>query len=358
MGVALSRIGWLLIQVSSTVAPQLNLPEGPRLVTFVILLGFDRVGAGVGFRRYPKASAHKAPVGNKRVIAVAAILVALAFGWYWKTRPAPVSAVADARSIAVLPFVNMSDDKGNDYFSDGISEEILNVLARMSDLHVAARTSSFSFRKQEKEIPTIAQELKVRMVLEGSVRKQGERVRVTAQLIDASNGFHVWSQTFDRDLKDIFAIQDEIANAIANELQLKLETARPNGAGVADTADMAAYDSYLKGMALWQARGGKNLHDATICSASLWRKIRTTPRPGPGWLLCDPAGMGGSDALAQTSPLARDAAEHALASTAICLSPTPCSVIWRRRISFRHRARCSNARCAGAILCDGLSVVR
>jgi len=330
VGAAYLVVGWLLIQVSSTVAPQLNLPEwAPRLVTFIILLGFP-IALVLAWILEVGAEGIKldvAPNGTKRVIAICAILAAVAIGWYWHERPAPVGDASDARSIAVLPFVNMSDDKGNDYFSDGISEEILNVLARMSDLHVAARTSSFSFRKQEKEIPTIAHELKVRMVLEGSVRKQGERVRVTAQLIDASNGFHVWSQTFDRDLKDIFAIQDEIANAIANELQLKLETVHPNGAAVADTVDMAAYDSYLKGMALWQARGGKNLHDAIdLFRAALardpnyakaWVGLALTYAILPEW--------SGSDALAQTSPLARDAAEHALALDST--SPEPYAVL-------------------------------
>src|SRR5262249_30377424 len=138
------------------------------------------------------------------------------------SRPRAVSDVADLRSVAVLPFVNMSDDKGNEYFSDGISEEILNVLARVPELHVAARTSSFSFKGEKKDVPEIARELKVRMVLEGSVRKQAERVRITAQLIDASNGFHLWSDTYDRELKDIFAIQDEIAHAIAEQLKVQL----------------------------------------------------------------------------------------------------------------------------------------
>ncbi|HEY2396555.1 MAG TPA: hypothetical protein VGH81_11335, partial [Rudaea sp.] len=267
VGVAYLVVGWLLIQVSSTVAPQLSLPEwAPRLITFVILLGFPiaLVLAWIFDVTPDGIKVDGASAGNKRVIAVAVMLAALAVGWYWKTRPVPVAGEggADAHSIAVLPFVNMSEDKSNEYFSDGISEEILNVLARMSGLHVAARTSSFSFRKQEQEIPTIARELKVRMVLEGSVRKQGERVRVTAQLIDASNGYHVWSQTYDRDLKDIFAIQDEIAGAIAQELRVKLDAAPGGGAPVADTTDLPAYQLYLKAIALWAARGDKNLHQA------------------------------------------------------------------------------------------------
>jgi TolB-like protein/Tfp pilus assembly protein PilF len=310
-------VGWLLIQVASTVAPQLNLPEwAPRLVTFIILLGFPiaLVLAWVLDVTPEGIKLDKAPVGTKRMIAVAAILAALAVGWYWKTRPAPASSSADARSIAVLPFVNMSEDKSNEYFSDGISEEILNVLARVADLRVAARTSSFSFLAQEKEVPLIGRELNVRMVLEGSVRKQGDRVRVTAQLIDAANGYHVWSQTYDRDLKDIFAIQDEIAGAIANELQLKLDAGHTGGATVAETSDLVAYQLYLKAMGLWTARGEQNMLQAEALFhaalkrdpnyAKAWAGLALTYAILPEW---------SSRPLAETRPAGRDAAEHALA---------------------------------------------
>ena len=206
-----------------------------------------------------------ASTGNKRIYAIAAVLAALAVGWYWKDRPeAPDagSGAEGARSIAVLPFVNMSGDKENEFFSDGISEEILNSLAQMPDLRVAARTSSFSFKGQQKEIPDIARELQVRMVLEGSVRKQDNRVRITAQLIDAETGFHAWSQTYDRELKDIFAIQDEIARAIADELQVKLGPAHGDGAPRPDTTSLEAYDAYLKGLSLLQERGTANFIEA------------------------------------------------------------------------------------------------
>ncbi len=320
VGVAYLVVGWLLIQVASTVAPQLSLPEwAPRLITFVIMLGFPiaLVLAWI-FDVTPEGiKVDGAPAGNKRVIGAAVVLAALVVGWYWKTRPLPVAGEtgADSHSIAVLPFVNMSDDKSNEYFSDGISEEILNVLARMSGLHVAARTSSFSFRKQEQEIPTIARELKVRMVLEGSVRKQGDRVRVTAQLIDASDGYHVWSQTYDRDLKDIFAIQDEIAGAIAQELKVKLDAAPAQGeAPVADTTDLPAYELYLKAIALWAARGDKNLHQALVLFeaatkrdpkyAKAWAGQALTYAILPEW---------SEDSYERTRPAGRDAAEHALA---------------------------------------------
>jgi adenylate cyclase len=261
--------------------------------------------------------------GAQRVSGTELLILALLLGIggavLWRAAPTITAGKAatepavsgDTHSVAVLPFINMSDDKSNAYFSDGISEEILNVLARIPDLHVAARTSSFSFRNQEKEIPTIAQELKVRMVLEGSVRKQGERVRVTAQLIDAGSGFHVWSQTYDRDLKDIFAIQDEIANAIAKELQLKLDTTHA-GTTVPDTTDIGAYDMYLKGMALWAAR-----RDLPGAIEQFRAALKKDPNYAKAW-----SGLALSYAILpewaefsyeESRRLGRDAAEHALA---------------------------------------------
>jgi TolB-like protein/Flp pilus assembly protein TadD len=212
---------------------------------------------------------------SRNEMLLLALLLALGGGLAWRTAHAPASTASNVRdaqpanatatnphSIAVLPFVNMSGDKDNAYFSDGISEEILNVLAQIPGLQVAARTSSFAFKGGNKEVPEIASELKVRMVLEGSVRKQGERVRITAQLIDASNGYHVWSQTYDRDLKDIFAIQDEIAKAIADELKVKIGGATASIAPSKGTRNIQAHDAYLRGLALWQMRGEDNLWQA------------------------------------------------------------------------------------------------
>ncbi len=136
--------------------------------------------------------------------------------------PSFAAAKPDDKSVAVLAFENLSDDKANEYFSDGISEELLNVLAKIPGLKVSARTSAFYFKGKEVPIPEIAQKLGVAYVVEGSVRKSGDKVRITAQLIKAADGFHVWSDTFTRDLKDIFAVQDEIAGLIAQQLQIKL----------------------------------------------------------------------------------------------------------------------------------------
>ena len=128
----------------------------------------------------------------------------------------------DAPSIAVLPFVNLSRDEENEYFADGLAEELLNVMARIRGLRVAARTSSFSFKGKDADIPTIAAKLNVATVLEGSVRKVGKRIRVTAQLINAVDGYHLWSETYDRELDDIFAVQDEIAQSVVTRLRTTL----------------------------------------------------------------------------------------------------------------------------------------
>jgi TolB-like protein/predicted Zn-dependent protease len=140
-------------------------------------------------------------------------------------KPEAVAPAADSKSVAVLAFANLSDDKANEYFSDGISEELLNVLAKVPGLKVSARTSAFSFKGKDVPVPEIARQLGVAYVVEGSVRKSGDKVRITAQLIKAADGFHVWSDTFTRDLKDIFAVQDEIAGLIARNLELKLRLA-------------------------------------------------------------------------------------------------------------------------------------
>ena len=161
------------------------------------------------------------------------------------------SAQPDAKSVAVLAFANLSDDKGNEYFSDGISEELLNVLAKVPGLKVTARTSAFHFKGKDTPIPEIAKQLGVAYVVEGSVRKQGDKVRITAQLIKAADGFHVWSDTFTRDLKDIFAVQDEIAGLIAKALSLKLGA----GSGAAAAGiNHEAYRLYLEGRNAWRLR--------------------------------------------------------------------------------------------------------
>jgi len=163
-------------------------------------------------------------------------------------------AVEQEPSIAVLPFVNMSADPEQEYFSDGISEEILNVLVRVPGLKVASRTSSFTFKGENLDIPAIARQLKVGNIVEGSVRKSGNRVRITAQLIDTGEDRHLWSETFDRELTDIFAIQDEIANAIVAALKGKLNVGEKTVSVKAATDNLDAYELFLKARGLFIAR--------------------------------------------------------------------------------------------------------
>jgi serine/threonine-protein kinase len=161
---------------------------------------------------------------------------------------------APEKSIAVLPFTSMSTDPENEFFADGITEEILNALAQVSELRVAGRTSSFSFKGKNQDLRQIGQALTVRTVLEGSVRRAGSRVRITAQLIDVTDGYHLWSEKYDREIADVFAVQDEIAAAIAKKLQTTLAT---HGASRTQRAtdSIEAYEAYLKGRALLYRRG-------------------------------------------------------------------------------------------------------
>ena len=203
----------------------------------------------------PSATTQPAPrqwkfnASARRPVLVAVLVLALAFVVFQQLSPRDSSG-GDSRdadlSIAVLPFVNMSDDAGNDYFSDGISEELLNHLSRVPELRVISRTSSFSLRAQDLDIPTVAERLNVSFVLEGSVRKAGDVVRITAQLIDAHADSHIWSEVYERDLENVFGIQDEISAAIVGSIHKHL--------GVADVAipqsriaaNVEAQEAYLR----------------------------------------------------------------------------------------------------------------
>lgn len=183
------------------------------------------------------------------------------------------SAVAD-HSIAVLPFVNLSAEKDNEYFSDGITEELLNALAKVDGLLVTSRTSSFAFKGKNTDIREIGKLLSVKTVLEGSVRKYGNRVRVTAQLINSENGYHKWSETYDRDLEDIFAVQDELANSIVDQLKKTISLYKPfKNLVKISTENIDAYNLYLKGLFNWNKwspdfvlKAIKNFDDATSIS--------------------------------------------------------------------------------------------
>ncbi len=166
--------------------------------------------------------------------------------------PAAQSAPATAfnpppHSIAVLPFVNLSGDKEQEYFSDGLTEELLNSLAEINELQVAARTSAFSFKGTNTDIATIARKLNVGAVLEGSVRRSAHTIRITAQLINAVTGFHLWSKTYDRDIGDVLKLQTEIATAVASALKVALLSDVAAKVELGGTRNPAAFDAYLRG---------------------------------------------------------------------------------------------------------------
>ena len=241
--------GWIVIEVTSTVSPNLNLPDWTvKLVTILVALGFViaivlawafDIGPG-GVHR--TTGADDAAVTPRQDPGASAASVAA------KDKERESAAVVDDRkAIAVLPFVNMSGDAENEYFSDGISEEILNLMVKLPQLRVASRTSSFMFKGKEVSIPTIAEELGVDTVLEGSVRRAGDRVRITAQLIDVTTDSHLWSETYDRELKDVFAIQDDIAHSITAALEMALTPKERRAIQSVASSNVKAYDFYLRG---------------------------------------------------------------------------------------------------------------
>ena len=232
-------VGWLLIQVADATFEPLGLPVwATRLLIVLLALGF----------LLACALAWIYDVNPGGVDRTAALPAASSAG-----RPGPEAMPqppAPGASVAILPFTDLSEAKDQDYFCDGLAEEILNALASISGMRVASRTSSFRFRDGATDARDIGRALNVAAIMEGSVRKAGERVRVTAQLIDAGNGYHLWSENFDRRIEDIFAIQEEIARSIVRALRVSLQA--PDALDFERNAprDVRAYDFYLRGRQL------------------------------------------------------------------------------------------------------------
>ena len=226
-------VGWGIIQAAETIFPPLNIPDWAlSLVIVLVALGFP-IGLILSWS-FDLTSRGVARSSNSKAARNA--------------RSAARNPADRAKSIAVLPFVNMSGDEENEYFSDGMTEEILNALVKVRGLQVASRTSSFAFKGKDIDIREVGERLAAASVLEGSVRKSGTRLRITAQLIDVDTGFHLWSESYDRELADVFAIQNEIARAIVDALKVQFADASPDGPLVtAATANVDAYTKYLKG---------------------------------------------------------------------------------------------------------------
>jgi TolB-like protein len=269
---------WLVVQVAETLLPAFGVPDWVLRATIILLaIGFvpalvfawvfEMTPEGLKREGASPAAGATAPVTSQRMNRTIVVLLLVAVAYFavdkyvlgppgYTGLAATVETAADAAkagaSIAVLPFVNMSADADNSYFADGISEELLNVLAGIPGLTVASRTSSFTFKGKDTPVPEIARQLGVQHVLEGSVRKQGNRVRITAQLIRAGTDAHLWSQTYDRDLTDIFQVQEEIAQAIADEMAGLLPVAQVSV--TASTGDIEAYERFLRGRSRFYQR--------------------------------------------------------------------------------------------------------
>ena len=269
VGIAYLIGAWLLAQIADLLIDNIGAPDWVMKTLFVALaLGFflalffawafEMTPDGVKRESEVDRSQSITNVTGRKMDRSIIVILLLALGYFawdkFSATPPDVAAVAVVeeaaidKSIAVLPFVNMSADADNEYFSDGLSEELLNMLAKVDGLKVAARTSSFKFKKSEADISEIGEQLHVATILEGSVRKSGNQVRITAQLIKVDDGFHLWSETYDRDLDNIFVVQDEIAKAIVDALKLPLlgHDAKPI-TSTAATGNFAAYDLYLLG---------------------------------------------------------------------------------------------------------------
>jgi TolB-like protein/tetratricopeptide (TPR) repeat protein len=352
VAVVYAATAFAVLQAAEIMLPRMGVPEwGISLVIALIVLGFpialvlgwaleltpDGIKRTEAAPAGPSEAATPALLGKRTVLASALLVaVGIGLGAGWLLKPAgpgiqegavpssgviPISAppaIADPaeKSIAVLPFLNMSPDPDNAFFADGIAEELLNVLSRIDGLRVASRTSAFSFKGKDVPIPEVARLLDVRHVLEGSVRRQGQRVRITAQLIDSATDGQVWSQVYDRELADIFAVQEEIAQAITGELggilgQRKVTVSAP-------TAQLEAYERFLRGRARFHQR--TELRGAIV---DLAMAVELDPEFSEAWVY-----LAAAQAVAPSYETAPDfAADEAAAAV---------SLVQARRLAPQH----------------------
>jgi TolB-like protein/Tfp pilus assembly protein PilF len=328
---------WLLVQIAAQIFPLFDLPNWPiRLIVIATIVGFPLAVAlswfyewtPAGFRRESEAERSEA----------IARLVGQALDRHSAVTPksplANVPSSANEQSIAVLPFVDMSESKGQEYFSDGLAEELLNLLAQLPQLRVIARTSSFSFKGKDVDVATIATALNVASVLEGSVRKSGNMLRVTAQLIRAADSTHVWSQTYQREMTDVFAVQDDIAREVVAALKVKLLPDQ-HMTNVHRTGTTEAYDQYLLGQDVFR-RGRYDDYQRAL--PAFQRAIALDPQYAPAYASLASAQSAVADYAA--TPAERAAGkQQALASAekAISLAPDLADgYVMRGQIRYRQ----------------------
>jgi TolB-like protein len=312
VGIAYLVLAWVVVQVTDSAVPALGMPEWVNTVVFYFgMIGFPFViffswvfeVTPEGVKRESEITAEEsvgAHTGRKLDFMIIGLLVIALVYFIYQNQfnqppgaeyPSEISATSESakelpeqtiiHSIAVLPFVDMSNDKNQQYFSDGISEEILNVLVKISSLKVVSRTSSFQFKDRDMGIPEIAKQLNVRFVLEGSVRKAGSTLRITAQLIDTQNDHHLWSETYDRPLTidNVFVIQDEISHSIVKALAAEIGIEeQADFKSVKLTDNLSAYELFLEARPLFQARVDLNKVDTLLLQA-----VEQDPKFSKAW---------------------------------------------------------------------------
>src|SRR5438093_8735530 len=334
VAVAYAVVAWLLIQVATQVFPFFEVPNwAVRLVVLLIIIGFPIALAIAwafeltpeGLKRTEVADAAPAPRSRNRAwIYVVLIAGALSAGLCFlvrftaSTKQCVLAAVASI-SIAVLPFDNLSSDKENAYFASGIQDEIITRLAKIADLKVISRTSTQQFQSKPGNLSEIAKQLGVANILEGSVQRLADQVRVNVQLIQVASDSHLWADTFDRKLTDIFGVESEIAKAIAEALQAKLTGGEQRALAVKPTNNSEAYDAYLRGLAL-EVRASTSPDDSEKAVGFYERAVQLDPGFALAWARLSRANahvyFGGLD----STTARRDATERAL-NTAQKLQP-------------------------------------
>ena len=270
VAVAYLVAAWLIVQLTEILIPMLLLPEWVGRFIFLLLVvlfvptliaawALELTPDGIKLEKNVDRSESITPqTGHKLngvitgVLALAVVVLLVDKVWLSADGEGAGEAAAQVeKSVAVLPFSDLSQSQDQEWFADGLAEEILNALARTPDLLISARTSTFAYKGTDKDIPTIARELGVAHVLEGSVRRAGERIRVTAQLIRAADGFHLWSQNYDRDATDVIEIQEDLAIQIANALETTMDPESLRDMLHVGTSSVEAYQAYIHGTALW-----------------------------------------------------------------------------------------------------------
>ena len=301
---AYAVVAWLILQVVNNIAPGLNLPNWVLTLVIVLLaVGFPiaLIFAWIHQLTPADASAPRTTATRLDYTLIGALVLVIALVSYQQLAPSSGTTTPQAKqadvssltapgpagiSIAVLPFANVSGDATQEFFSDGMSDEIIAVLAKIPSLQVVARTSAFQFKGERNDMRAIGQALNARYLIDGSVRKAGNRVRITAQLVQADNGVGVWTDSYDRELTDVFAVQEDIAQAIAASLQVPLGLRQGESLIPSRAANLESYQDYLRAKALVRARGPREPGGPLTEAATLLEQVvARDPNYAPGWAM-------------------------------------------------------------------------